>query len=269
MYILLVAPLMVRVGEDVLGSLRPLVLLDNETYARVVANASNIPRLHEYLAVAAGMSIGFIWTILSSEDRLSWLSLYWLLANGAMFGLLVWTIYLSIADTRLISTLLCQRLKIDIFDITPFGAVGKQALASAMVFVGGILLSLIFGADAQSVQYIEFWILYIPITSVPVLIFFLQMRPTHQVLAAEKRRLQEELKPHIHKRILRLESSLEQDNLPAQLSAEFNALTNFEQRLQNTQTWPYNTAQLRTLFFSVLIPAATMLLRLLLENLRQ
>lgn len=49
----------------------------------------------------------------------------------------------------------------------------------------------------------------------------------------------------------------------AQLGLRFesgqNALALFtcEKRLEQTPTWPYNTSMLRTLFFSVLVPAGT------------
>lgn len=46
------------------------------------------------------------------------------------------------------------------------------------------------------------------------------------------------------------------------LAAEISALAVYEQRLQATRTWPYDTAMLRTLFFSLIIPAAVELAKL-------
>lgn len=43
---------------------------------------------------------------------------------------------------------------------------------------------------------------------------------------------------------------------------EINALAAYDQRLQTAPTWPYNTGMLRTLIFSVLIPAATVLAKI-------
>ena len=40
---------------------------------------------------------------------------------------------------------------------------------------------------------------------------------------------------------------------------EINALAAYDHRLQTADTWPYNTGMLRTLIFSVFIPAATIL----------
>jgi hypothetical protein len=47
------------------------------------------------------------------------------------------------------------------------------------------------------------------------------------------------------------------------LGAEINALAAYEKRMQATSTWPYNTAMLRTLFFSVVFPVVAALVRIL------
>ncbi len=266
-YILIVSPLMNRVGEEVVQSFRPLVQLDDESYAKLIAEHSAVPLRSEIIAIAVGAVFGFWWSLTNnSEIIFSWFYLYWIAANTAMFGLLTWTIYLSIADTRLTSALHRQPLNIDLFDITPFQAVGRQSLASALVFIGGILLSLVFGAELDNFRYIEFWLIYIPLALVPVIIFFMSMRPTHQVLSSEKKRLQGMLKSQLHARMIKMESGLEMGEIPPELASDLSALSSYEKILQNTRTWPYNTTQLRTLFFSVLLPAITMLLRLVIDN---
>ena len=60
-----------------------------------------------------------------------------------MYGLLAWTIYATLASTRLTNALLSQPLQIDPFDLSPFEPIGRQSLLNALVFVGGISLSLI------------------------------------------------------------------------------------------------------------------------------
>ncbi len=61
----------------------------------------------------------------------------------------------------------------------------------------------------------------------------------------------------------RVDSS--QDSLG--LAQVTSALLAYEQRLTDARTWPYNTAMLRTLFLSVLVPAITILLKTLVERL--
>ena len=49
------------------------------------------------------------------------------------------------------------------------------------------------------------------------------------------------------------------------MGSEINALVAYEERLKATSTWPYDTAMLRTLFFSVIIPGVATLARVISE----
>jgi hypothetical protein len=40
----------------------------------------------------------------------------------------------------------------------------------------------------------------------------------------------------------------------------------YEKRLTEARTWPYNTAMIRTLFLSVLVPIATILLQTIIKR---
>jgi hypothetical protein len=178
-----------------------------------------------------------------------------------MYGILVWIIYGSFVSTRLNAAIHRQQLKIDIFDITPFEAFGRHSLILALAFVGGMTLSLLCTFQVQSLYRIEFWVVYVSLALVTLLIFFLSMRPTHQVLSKEKNR---ELKA-VQERILRASRDLmrriDQKQDTSITAFEINALVTYEERLQATQTWPYNTPMLRTLFVSVLVPLGTLLVR--------
>ena len=74
--------------------------------------------------------------------------MYWSATTATMFALLAWTIYVSIAGTRLTAALHRQPMQINLFDTAAFEAVGRQSLLLALVFVGGITLSLLFQATA-------------------------------------------------------------------------------------------------------------------------
>lgn len=59
-----------------------------------------------------------------------------------------------------------------------------------------------------------------------------------------------------------LMARLEAEEDTGTVGAEINALVAYEKRIQETSTWPYETAMLRTLFFSVIFPAAAALARI-------
>src|SRR4030042_4721081 len=109
------------------------------------------------------------------------------LEQASMYGLMGVVVYGSLASTRVTSTLLGLDLKIDPLDVSPFVAIGRQSLWMALIFVGGITLSLLFlGMQPEYLLLWEFWVIYAPLIVVPVVVFFLNMAPTHRRLQAAR-----------------------------------------------------------------------------------
>ena len=80
-----------------------------------------------------------------------------------------------------------------------FEAVGRQSLVLALVFIGGITLSLLFTYQEAIISSPEFWVTNILFVLFTVLIFFLSMRPTHSLLAAERKRELQPIQARINK----------------------------------------------------------------------
>ena len=120
--------------------------------------------------------------------------------------------------------------------------------------VGGIALSIVFGWGRGSILAWQNWVIYLVLAFVPILVFFLNMRDTHRVLAAEKKRELEAVQGNILLACRTLVKRIAANESTGTLAAEINALVAYEDRLQATRTWPYNTAMLRTLFVSIIIP---------------
>jgi hypothetical protein len=265
-YIWLVSPAMSRSEVEVVRSIRPLVPLDDENFNRLVNRESRLNPRHEWLAFGAGAILGLISAQASGIDQgTSWLLIYWFLAMAIMYGLLAWVILAAIASTRFNTKLHRQPLRVDILDSRPFEAIGRQSLLLALVFIGGITLSLIITFQPDVISSPAFWLNYLLLVLATMLIFFLNMWPTHQVLAEAKQRELEPLQQHINTACHDLVQQLDQNQDAASLSIEINALVAYENRLLAARTWPYNTTMLRTLFFSVLIPLGSVMARLLVE----
>ena len=223
-YIQLVSPMMMRMGERVLRALRPLVSIDDAGFQEVVDEAARLSPVSEMAAIAVGFALGiFSASVSGVDDNLPWLRAYWFLCNGIMYALLAWTIYVAVASTRVNSAIHRQEMHFDLFEINPFVAVGRQSLLMALVFVGGITLSFLLSYQPGSLAAPDFWIVYTVLALVVVLVFFLNMRPTHQVLAAEKNRQLAVVQEHINRLGRELVDRLDQDvdaqELPAQISA--------------------------------------------------
>jgi hypothetical protein len=270
LYIVLVSMAMERMEGGVIRSFRPLVTADDEGFNRLLAESSRIRPRDEVLAFAAGAIAGLAIAMLSSSEPFSWLTAYWLASSCLMYGLLAWTIYATLISTRLTTALLRQPLRIGPFDAPALHAVGLQSLALSLVFVGGMTLSLIFAASQpDTLRSLGFWLTYLPLVAVVVAVFFLNMLPTHRVLVRAKDGELTRVQRQIQRAGQSLLQRMEEDQEVGSLAAEISALAAYQQRLEAARTWPYNTAMLRSLFFSVLVPIVTMLARMAFDRLTQ
>jgi len=150
--------------------------------------------------------------------------------------------------------LFSQPLDIDIFDTSAFEPVGRHSLVLALVFIGGITISLLFGLDFENITNWKTWIVYLPLALVTVLIFFLNMRQTHRVLAQEKKQALSVVEKRLHSRLVEIRESISDNEGLKSAGEEFNLLVAYEDRLKEVRTWPYNTTMIRALLISVLIP---------------
>ncbi len=267
LYILFIGPILTRMEVKVLEAFRPLVQLDDSNFELLVVRASRVNPIAEAIAFGVGAIFG-LWLGLAGIEGSDtfWLKL-WLVCSGTgMFGLLGWAVYSSVASTRITSALHRQPLCIDIFDTKPFEPIGRQSLALALVFVGGILLSMVFGLGKLTISDWQNLVLYLILTGVIVLVFFLNMRDTHRVLAAAKRKELEAVQKNILQTSRALMERITDGDSGGSLGTEINALVTYEGRIRGTRTWPYDTTILRALFFSLIIPAVAELVKLVFNS---
>ena len=262
LYIWIISPPMARAGENVITALRPLILLGDDDFATQRYAAEYINPRYEITAIALGALLGFAAIFAEFNSEFSWIIFYWMFTTILMYAVLAWTIFIAVMSTRFNAALHRFPLQIDILDPGPFESVGRQSLLLALVFIGGITISLIFTYSDERLVQPEFWISNLFFVLFILLIFFLSMRPTHLILAAEKKRRLAPVTSRINATCRELVQQLEEGTDAGQLPAEITALMAFEVRLQSARTWPYNVSILRTLFFSVFIPLISVLARL-------
>jgi len=263
-YILAVAPFVEQAKVGVIDAFRPLALIDDDDFDRLVVESSRVNPIGEGIAFGLGAVFGF-WvgqSWLPDPDAI-WLRLVLIPSLALMFGLLVWTIYVAVVSTRLNAELHRQPLRVDIFDTKPFWPVGRQSLIIALVFVGGIILGMLSSLVEESILDWRNWLLYSLLALMAILVFFLNMRPTHRVLSAEKKRELAAVQERILLACRAMMAHFDAEESAGTLGAEINALVAYEKRIRETSTWPYDTAMLRTLFFSVIFPAVAALARII------
>lgn len=254
-YILVVSQWLARSDSDLLKAFRPLVLIDDETFDRLAREASRIHPGGEGIALLAGALIGLGISLPWMKWMITfWLRLYIPVSLCLMWSMLVWVIYDSIASTKLVTVLHRQPLKVDILDTKPFEPMGRYSLIISLVFVGGVALGMIFGLDVKNIFAWQSWVINLPLLCIPVIIFFLNMRTTHRLLAGEKKRQLQVITQEIRIVSHTMQSKIARGETLGETAIEFTAMIAYETRLRATSTWPYNTGMLRTLFFTLLLP---------------
>jgi hypothetical protein len=267
LYIWLVSPLISRSGTDVIRALQPYTALDAESYASVVKSASTIRPLHEVVILCVGIILGILSALASGFNQQAPLvKLYWLVFASLMNAILLWTIFISIASTRVNATLHRHLTRIDLFDQTPFTVVGRQSLLLALVFVGGMTISMLLSIRVENLTSPSAWLGSLIMILVTGLIFFMSMYPTHNILAQVKKTELASVRKRIQDVCRELVHRIDENQLLGELPTQVNTLAFYEQRLLVVRTWPYNTSMLRTLFLSVSVPLITMLGRRLAET---
>jgi hypothetical protein len=265
-YVLVLGPIMRPLESSVVRSLRPILRLGDDELERIVERASRVPWWQEIAAIGLGLAFGGLIIGLEPWPSNTWPA-YVIMATGyAMLGLLAWTGFMSIAGTRVVGTLLRLPLRVDPLDRKPFEAIGRQSLAMALAFVGGITIALVLGGYGSAVlMEPRFWLLFLPLSVLPVVVFYLNMRPTHRLLSAARDQALDNVQKELRRAYPSLLERAQRGEAAERLPSEIAALASYEKALQDAATWPYNPATLRTLVVSVLIPTATLLARRVFE----
>jgi hypothetical protein len=265
-YVLAVAPRLAALEARVLVSLRPLLVDEQAGLRTLTQRAGAVSRRKEVAAFSLGAALAMAVSSQGWREGFTWLELVLILEQALMYGLLGVVVYGSLASTRVTSTLLGLDLKIDPLDVSPFVAIGRQSLWIALIFVGGITLSLVFlGMQPEYLLLWEFWVIYAPLIVVPLVVFFLNMAPTHRRLQAARDTELKRVEALIRQECTAMVRQMEAGEEPSGAEQRIPALTAYETRLQQARTWPYNTAMLRTVFVSVLIPGGTIVGRVVAE----
>ena len=270
-YVLLIAPSLARTDDQVIAALRPLILVSDTEFDRLTDKATYTHPAHELAACAVGLGFG----IAMAQPALAgftppWVGACWLVTISVMYALLAWMVVAAIAGARMTSALYRQPMRVSVLHTAPFEVVGRQSLLLALAFIGGITLSLVIGGVQQSsLQGIGFWLSYAPIIAAPVIVFFLSMLATHRVLAQAKSQALADVRGQLEGAGRDLVQHLDekQDANAGALAAVVATLVAYEKRLTEARTWPYNTAMIRTLSLSVLVPIATILLQMIIKRL--
>lgn len=262
LYILILGPVLKRANEDVIIGLRPIVKLSDEEYNQVIAENSRIDPRGEYIAVAAGLLIGFVmnWgAVLGVRAPLT--QTYKLITTVVMYTGIIWALYLAIASSRLTKEIFRQPIDVDIFDLRPFEPIGRESLMVSFAFIVGATIAMAFTITPDLVLTIESIIVYFLFALMTIVVFYANMIDTYRLLADAKKRELNLAQDHISNTYLIFKQSAEEGGDINARMLDMNAWIAVRERLAKTQTWPHSTATIGRLLVSSLMPAGVAGLR--------
>jgi hypothetical protein len=261
-YILLLAPIMQRTRERVIVGLRPIVQLTDEAFKELLVEKSRIDPRSELIAVSIGTLVGwFMRRGITITLDVPWIQAYLTIATPLMYAAIAWVIYGAVAGTGLYRALLRQPLEVDIFDISPFEPIGRESVLVSVAFIIGATLAMMFSITSELVLEFENVVVYIFFACVAVLVFFLNLRDTHRVLADAKQRELDLVQTRISQAYQALKYGAQGGEAIQAIAIEMDAWVACKERLGKTRTWPYNTEIIRNLLISTLMPMGIAALR--------
>lgn len=258
LYTLFVSRHLTDYSHRAVEAFRPLLEYDNDEFDRLMAESLPKNPRREWGAVGAGILFALVmfapldW----SNTESVWLEVYNLISSTLMLSVLAWVSYKSLAETQWLSEFHRRPLKIDIFDPTPLEPVARQSLATSLAFLGGITLSVMLLPSREWLLTVPSIILYSSLILVSVLVFFITMNDTHQVMVETKERELKQIRSNLSATYRELKARAAEGQLQDMeaLSDSIAAWLAYEKRIQEAPEWPYTTDTLRNLLMSTLIP---------------
>ena len=266
-YILVVHVFMWRLRERAIQAFRPLLPLDEDDFNRLAADIATPKRRWEWTSVLIGIGLAVVlgqpWNLPWGSGKLWW-SVYMVITEGLMNGLLYWLIYDSLAGAVRINRLSRRDLKLDIFDTELMIPIARWSLGISLAFIGGISLSLVFGTREQLLRW-QSITMYVILVCATILIFFISMRSAHNAMAGAKKRELDLAREHLvaASRELKDQAVRGQVGGLERLSYTITSWATYQRLAKEAPTWPFNAVIIRRLLASIIVPAAVYLIKIL------
>lgn len=257
-YAFAVAPAIWRAERAVVAGLRPLA------QGAPTAGVRRRSTRGDWLAFGLGALGGVPLALSFMPAQLHWLDYYLVLSYSIMYGALTWLIYTALASARVTALTLRTLRPHNPFDLSPFEPVGRQALVLALIFVGGITISLFFMYTPQHFfgwANLRILLIYTVLLLTTLSVFFGVMWPAHRILARVKAERQEALQRLIARAFGPFAAALDAGDARRPEAVELETWLTLARRLEQAPTWPHNVVMLRTLALSGLSPVCVALFR--------
>lgn len=268
-YILLMYPFLWRL---LWRSVDDLNLLTPEDQDGSFHSEISVPlpnRRREWIALLAGAIFWLsLWQPWGWNERWVqgevWLTVYEIVTQSLLFGLLSLLVYSSFTDSWYVNQLIRRRANPNIFNTDTLTPVARSSLGFSIAWLGGISLSLLFQTQKDLLRW-ENIIVWVILVCFAVLIFFLSMWSTHSTIIKVKKQELSFVQKYLKETSRELKESAQKGNLEktAELSSIVTTWINYERRIKEVPEWPYNARIIRSLAASTIVPALVYLFKII------
>jgi len=266
-YILIIFPILTRMGDKAVESIIPWVAMNQEELAELETKYRVPSRKWEIIFLSMGIVIILLLTQ-PWKGAIEPFYIFLFLTEMIMFSFLSLLIYYGFHNARYM-TQINKRLKLDLFNMDSLVPIARWSLSISLAFLGGIALSIIF----QNIENLKQWqviIIYIIIIFSTVAMFFISLWSTHMAIVNVKKHeltmVQEKLTRACRIMMQNAHEHSNANNNNNYLFSEVAAWTLYERRIRETKEWPYNAGIIRQLIISIMSSGFVYVIKLLWGN---
>lgn len=267
LYILVIYPILTKMGDNAVESIMPWVDLSQEELDKLNSKYHVPSRLLEWTSLSAGVIFILILSQPWRGGAIEFNTVFLYITEIIMFGLLGLLIYYGFHNSRYL-TRINKNLKLDIFSIDALAPVARWSLSISLAFIGGIVISIVF----QNIDNLMQWqiiLIYIILVISTVATFFISLWSSHTTIAQVKRReltfVQNKLAQACRELTQKTKANTQmEDN--NNLHYEVAAWGIYERRIREIKEWPYNAAIIGRLALSIVSPGVVYLIKLFSGN---
>lgn len=266
-YILLIYPILTRMGDNAIESIIPWVNMNTEELDKLDSRYRMPSRVGEFIS----LTIGILFILILSQP---WKgigdlhNIYLLIIEIVMFGLLSLLIFYGFRNARYI-TLINKNLKLDLFDIDVLSPIARWSLSISLAFIGGIVISIVFQNIDNLIQW-QVILIYVILVVSTVAMFFIALWSTHMAIVNIKRRELNVVEEKLAQACRKLMQNARENNKPTNSSESLNyevaTWALYERRIRETKEWPFNAGIIGRLVISIVSPALIYIIKLLTGN---
>ncbi len=257
-YLLMVEPVLSRLRERADAVLDALPLPEAEGPVAPTTGRRVMTVRGELIALVLGMAIGIVvHNPYVPGELYDWSSNLRVAVLGIiLFGLMARFVYLGVASTASFSRKLSRPVSIDLFRPSLLYPVGLWSLAMSLSLIGGATIAALIQPFDEYDW--DFYLVIGAVTLSAVVVFYLGLKATHDVMAVAKQKEAELSLDQLNGLTQELKRTAATDDRSGmqEISSAMTAWAVHERRLQDVPTWPYNMTILRRLLVSLPFPLA-------------